>query len=229
MGLATVLGIRRRGFFIPYRYAASLDVAVEAEGYPALVAGFDACRPAFAEFISGIDGLASDLESIGGDPPPEPRWAQHWFPRLDAAVLYAMIRQCAPRRVVEIGSGHSTRFMVRAVRDGKLDTEVVTIDPAPRATLPHESIRNHPVLLHEAPLDIFVTLAAGDILFVDSSHILQPGTDVDRILNHVWPRLVPGVVVHFHDIYLPDAYPAARRRTSPPSSRNTPRSKRSAP
>ncbi len=211
MGLQTVLGLRRRGFFIPYRYAGGLDRAVEAAGYPALVPGFDASRPAFADLLSRIDSLAPDLEAIGGAPPPEPRWQQHWFPRLDAAACYAMVRHRAPRRIVEIGSGHSTRFLARAVADGGLDTEIVTIDPAPRASLPADRVRNHPVLLHEAPQEIFAALRADDILFVDSSHILMPGTDVDRVLNHIWPGLAAGVVVHFHDIYLPDAYPAAWR------------------
>ena len=57
--------------------------------------------------------------------------------------------------------------------------------------------------------DVTGDLGAGDILFVDSSHVLMPGSDVDCILNHLLPRLPAGVVVHFHDIFLPDAYPAA--------------------
>jgi predicted O-methyltransferase YrrM len=210
-GLATVLGFRRRGFFIPHRYADRLPLGEAAGTYPEIARIFDDRRGAFAEFIAEIHALGPELEAIGDSPPPEPRWHQHWLPRLDAAALYTMIRRRRPRRVVEIGSGHSTRFAVRAVRDGGLETAVVTIDPAPRATLPTGDIRNYPVLLHEAPPELFGGLAAGDVLFVDSSHILMPGTDVDHLLNRIWPTLAAGVIVHFHDILLPDGYPAAWR------------------
>lgn len=210
-GLSTVLGIRRQGFFIPHRYADRLPAGDESDDYPELRRWYDDRRGAFAAFIADIDGFAPELEAIGEAPPPEPRWGQVWFPRLDAAALYTMIRRARPRRVVEIGSGHSTRFTVRAVRDGGLECTVVTIDPAPRATLPTGAVQNHAVLLHEAPPEVFRSLAAGDVLFVDSSHILMPGTDVDHLLNRIWPTLEEGVIVHFHDILLPDGYPAAWR------------------
>jgi predicted O-methyltransferase YrrM len=210
-GLATVLGFRRQGYFIPHRFADRLPVGEPAGAYPEIGRSFDDRRAAFLEFIAEIDDFAPELEAIGNLPPPEPRWDQLWFPRLDAAALYTMIRLRRPRRVVEIGSGHSTRFAVRAVRDGGLETSIVTIDPAPRATLPTGNVRNYPVLVHEAPGEVFRALAAGDLLFVDSSHILMPGTDVDYLLNRIWPDLAAGVVVHFHDIVLPDGYPAAWR------------------
>jgi hypothetical protein len=62
--------------------------------------------------------------------------------------------------------------------------------------------------LHDAGDAPFRDLAPGDFLFVDSSHILMPGSDVDIILNRVWPALPAGVIVHVHDIFLPDGYPA---------------------
>ena len=67
-----------------------------------------------------IEQYAAELEAIGSAPPPAPRWNQDWFPRLDAAAAYAMVRNTRPRRIVEVGSGHSTRFMARAVADGGL-------------------------------------------------------------------------------------------------------------
>ena len=57
--------------------------------------------------------------------------------------------------------------------------------------------------------DVFAPLIAGDVLFIDSSHLLMPGTDVDVLFNRVLPRLPAGVFVHIHDVFLPDAYPAA--------------------
>jgi hypothetical protein len=66
-------------------------------------------------------------------------------------------------------------------------------------------------LLDRSHFPLIDALAAGDILFVDSSHILWPGTDVDMLFARLLPRLAPGVLVHLHDIFLPDGYPPAWR------------------
>jgi hypothetical protein len=105
-------------------------------------------------------------------------------------------------------SGHSTRFLARAVGDGGLATRITCIDPAPRATLAKLPVEHVPALLRDADAAWFDTLAAGDILFIDSSHIAMPGTDVDRLFLDVLPRLAAGVLVHVHDVTLPEAYPA---------------------
>src|SRR3989337_782513 len=55
----------------------------------------------------------------------------------------------------------------------------------------------------------FPPLGEGDILFIDSSHQLKPGSDVEFLLKAVLPMLPAGVRVHFHDIFLPDDYPAS--------------------
>ncbi len=70
-------------------------------------------------------------------------------------------------------------------------------------------VRVVPSTLQAAPTDVFDGLRAGDVLFIDSSHILMPGSDVDILLNRVLPRLPVGVLVHIHDIFLPFDYPAA--------------------
>jgi hypothetical protein len=61
--------------------------------------------------------------------------------------------------------------------------------------------------LQAAPLELFDGLRAGDALFIDSSHILMPGSDVDILLNRVLPMLPAGVLIHIHDIFLPFDYP----------------------
>ena len=100
-----------------------------------IVARFEAALPTFMAAMDDIDDLAPALYAIVGEPPPEPRWDQDWFPRLDAAMLYALARRRPPRRAVEVGSGHSTRFLLRALLDGGAEAEVTAIDPAPRADL----------------------------------------------------------------------------------------------
>jgi hypothetical protein len=202
-GLSTLLGFRPRGFFIPYRYARS----VAAFDYPALRPNFEAARPLFAAVLADIDSLSADIRAVGQDGEPA-RFDQDWFPRLDAAAAYAIVRMQKPRRIVEIGSGHSTRFLARAVHDGALPTEIVCIDPAPRAALSRLNVTHLPVLLHEADPMIFANIESGDVLFIDSSHIAMPGTDVDRLFLDILPRLATGVLVHIHDITLPYAYPA---------------------
>jgi hypothetical protein len=156
-------------------------------------------------FLSSIEKYRDELESIGSEPPPAPRWNQDWFPRLDAAAAYTMVREARPRRIVEVGSGHSTRFLARAVADGRLGTRVTAIDPKPRASI--SGLRVEWVRSPVEALQAFPQLEKGDILFIDSSHQLKPGNDVDFLLNKVIPRLPAGVRVHFHDIFLPDGYP----------------------
>lgn len=204
MGLSTVLRSRSQGWFIPYRYAGTV---AEPAGYPALEPLFEAAAPVFAAFLAEIDRHATALEAIGTDAAPQPRWNQGWFPRLDAAAAYTMVRNRKPSRIVEIGSGHSTRFMARALADGGLETQIVAIDPEPRAAIAGPGVRHVAATLHQADPAEIAALVPGDILFIDSSHILMPGTDVDHLLNTVWPTLPPGVLVHIHDILLPDGYP----------------------
>ena len=137
-----------------------------------------------------IEQYEIPLLAIGAAPPPAPRWNQDWFPRLDAAAAYAMVRSLRPRRIVEVGCGHSTRFLARAVADGGLDTRITAIDPKPRASLAGLGIEwmASPVQRVAA----FPPLGEGDILFIDSSHQLKPGSDVEFLLKAVLPML-PGL------------------------------------
>jgi hypothetical protein len=203
-GLATVLGVAPRGFFIPHRYAGAARTA----GYPALRPLFDAAAARIEAVLEAIEAHRDDLLRIAAASGPA-RFDQDWFARLDAAAAYALVRRERPRLIAEIGSGHSTRFLARAVADGALTTELVCIDPAPRASLAQLHIRHQKKLLADADPETFTALRSGDILFIDSSHIAMPGTDVDRLFLDVLPRLAPGVLVHVHDVFLPDAYPSA--------------------
>jgi hypothetical protein len=205
LGLPTVLGLAKRGFFIPCRYAGLADEAVP--GYPALEPLFRAAEPAFAALLARIGHHGEALGAIGGEPPPQPRWRQTWFPRLDGAAAYAMVRDRAPRRIVEIGCGHSTRFFARAIADAGLRTELTAIDPAPRASIGSLPVRLIRRPVQRADAGVFAALAPGDVLAIDSSHVLMPGTDVDVLLNRVLPALASGVLVHVHDVFLPDGYP----------------------
>ncbi len=203
LGLATLLGAPR-GWFIPHRYAGS---AAPPHGYPALEPIFAAAAADMRALLHEADGYAADFARFGGAP-PAPRFEQDWFPRLDAMIAYTLVRRHAPARIIEIGSGHSTRILARAIADGGLGTQLTAIDPAPRADLAGLAIEIIRAPLQLAPLP---SLGAGDFLCVDSSHVLMPGSDVDLLFNQIMPRLPAGVRVHVHDIFLPDAYPASWR------------------
>lgn len=205
LGLPTVLGMTPRGFFIPYRYHEKILRPCPA--YASVLSVFQQNEDLFVDLLSTIDAFAAELLRINGQPPPAPRWTQDWFPRLDAAAAYAVVRRTQPARIVEVGAGHSTRFLARAVADGKLATSIMAIDPAPRARLDGLDVRLIKKTVEQAGDEPFMDLKGGDILSIDSSHVLMPGTDVDVLLNRVLPGLPSGVLVHLHDIFLPDDYP----------------------
>ena len=208
MGLATVLGLAQKGFFIPYRYAHALPRPGARAPYAVLGELLHAHEEDFRTLLDGMDGFLPDLKKIGVDSPPEPRWDQDWFSRLDAAAAYTLVRAGRPRHIVEVGSGHSTRFLARAMRDGGIDGRITAIDPHPRSSLagiPDLELLRAPV--QDIGLQVFDSLNRGDMLFIDSSHVLMPGSDVDLLINRALPALPSGVLVHFHDIFLPDDYP----------------------
>jgi hypothetical protein len=208
LGLATLFGVEPKGWFIPYRHAASLPPPGARAAYAFAEALFRDGENDFHRLIATIEGHGPALIAIAADAPaPDARWNQDWFPRLDAAALYALMRARRPSQVIEIGSGHSTRFMVRAALDGGFQTRITAIDPKPRAALHGLRLNWIGEPLHAAGDQPFAALRAGDILFVDSSHVLMPGSDVDQILGRILPMLPAGVLIHFHDIFLPDDYP----------------------
>ena len=200
LGLPTVLGLKPRGWFIPHRYAPLLPPPGAQPPYPAIERLFEEHADQFAAVLDAVDARAESLESC------KAMFEQSWFPSLDAAVAYALVRERKPRHIIEVGSGHSTRLLSKAV--GGVG-EILAIDPAPRADIAGlPGVRVKSSTLQAAPDGVFDSLVQGDVLFIDSSHILMPGSDVDILLNRVLPRLPSGTLIHIHDIFLPFDYPA---------------------
>lgn len=164
------------------------------------------CSQAFAGQLQMLDDYRAEFGRFGGEP-PAPRFEQDWFPRLDAAMAYCMVRSRRPACIVEVGSGHSTRIMARAIADGALATQFTAIDPKPRADLGGLPVRHVAVRLQEAPRNVIASLRSGDCLFIDSSHILRAGSDVELLIGELLPALPSGILVHVHDVFLPDGYP----------------------
>lgn len=132
----------------------------------------------------------------------------------DALALLAFLDACRPRRYIEIGAGYSSCAALdinEAYLGGAI--QMTFIDPHPEMLfdlLGHHAADRKLVLksrLQDVPLDRFKELDAGDILFIDSSHVAKTGSDVLDYTFRILPQLRPGVIVHIHDIFFPFEYP----------------------
>jgi predicted O-methyltransferase YrrM len=132
-----------------------------------------------------------------------------YFSGLDAAVYYSLIRHLRPRRVIEIGSGYSTRIANKALARNDDGATLTCIEPHPDRLNGHalkiELIQKR---VEEVDVDFFLQLEANDVLFIDSSHTVKFGSDVCYEFLDVLPALRPGVWVHVHDVFFPHDYPA---------------------
>lgn len=133
---------------------------------------------------------------------------------VDAHVYYCLIRHFKPRRIIEIGNGNSTLLAIAACdmnsKDSDYQPKLSSIDPYPWPIFE----KGYPGLdelitrrVQEVPVAYFEELESGDILFIDSSHVIRSGNDVHYEFLEILPRLKPGVLVHVHDISLPRPYP----------------------
>jgi predicted O-methyltransferase YrrM len=135
------------------------------------------------------------------------------FESVDGEMLYCFIRHFKPKRIIEIGSGYSTRMSVLAARrnaeEGHARADVIAYEPYPEEVLLRgfDGLTLRQTMAQDVPLSEFESLQANDILFIDSSHVLKIGSDVQYQYLEIIPRLRPGVIVHVHDIFLPAEYP----------------------
>lgn len=178
---------------------------------PALETIVSAGASTYGRNVEAFAGFAPDLAQVrrDGPAPGEPHTRNPWIPGGDAVALYGLIRTLRPPRYVEVGSGISTLWVHRARRDGGTPTVITSIDPYPRADVDAVCDRVVRSPLESVDLSVFGELQAGDMVFVDNSHLALLNSDVATFFFDVLPVLPAGVVVGIHDIYLPDDYPAA--------------------
>jgi len=136
------------------------------------------------------------------------------FRSVDAEILYCMIRHFKPKRIFEIGSGYSTVIMARAIEKNReekfADYKLTSIDPYPKKFIKSSMPVFFSLIekqVQEVGLNEFDKLKENDMLFIDSSHMLKIGSDVQYEYLEILPRLNNGVLVHIHDIFLPHEYP----------------------
>lgn len=138
-----------------------------------------------------------------------------WFSYSDAIFLYCFLRKHAPKKIIEIGSGFSSAVMLDTI-DGFFSQRpaVTFIEPYPDRLIgllrdsDREQVRLIDKRIQDAPLETVLALESGDLLFIDSSHVLKCGSDLQLLMFEILPRLRPGVFVHFHDVFYPFDYPA---------------------
>jgi hypothetical protein len=137
-----------------------------------------------------------------------------FFCEADAYTLSAILRRHRPRRVIEVGSGFSSAVMLDVLDCGKEPTDLTFIEPYPDrlyALLSGRDKSSTRILVksvQDVPLGVFAELQAGDVFFIDSSHVAKVGSDVAFLILRVLPQLAPGVWVHVHDIFYPSTYPS---------------------
>lgn len=131
-----------------------------------------------------------------------------------AAVLYSMIRKYKPHTVIEIGSGHSSKIISQSIHTNKKEggkiPHYIIIDPYPQEFIKNNKISYTKLIPKKVEVIkpiFFNILERNDILFIDSSHTVKIGSDVNFLILDILPRLNPGVFIHFHDINLPFEYP----------------------
>ena len=139
--------------------------------------------------------------------PTRPVWNNGFLPGLDIIGIYGMLAHLKPGKYVEIGSGNSTKVAFQAIRDQQLSTEIVSIDPQPRAEIDQLANRVIRKPFEYCDLDLAADLEEGDVLFIDNSHRILPNSDAMVFFMELLPRLKKGVIVHVHDIFLPYDYP----------------------
>jgi predicted O-methyltransferase YrrM len=224
---------------LAYRAYLAAHRGAERMGLHLVRASYDSPIPRRAELTDETFAHVSEMRGIGWDPaaqldfverelarylaefrpaagPDAPdgvfRLDNRTYGRVDADLLYAIVRWAKPSRHVELGSGYSSLVAAEALaanaRDGH-PGEQRCYDPYPS---PHVLARGdlaaglEQTSAQGLPEDVVRALHAGDILFVDTSHTVKLGGDVNRIVLDLLPLVAPGVLVHFHDIFLPGEY-----------------------
>ena len=137
----------------------------------------------------------------------KPTWNNGFLPGLDIIGIYTIISEFKPKKYIEIGSGNSTKVAFKAKIDQKLNMEIFSIDPKPRAEIDSLANKVIRVPFENTDFSVINELNENDILFVDNSHRILPNSDSMVFYLEILPKLKNGVIVHIHDIYLPYDYP----------------------
>lgn len=166
-----------------------------------LEAQFEWLEWATGDYLPEI-GQGSLVEEI------EQRGIRFRYGLTEAELLYCVVRQIAPKRVLELGSGASTAVVSDASHrnqsEGRGATAITCVDPfAASAVADLEGVEVRSEYAQMLPIEAFEVLQSGDLLFIDSSHVVKTGSELPRIYLEGIPSLAPGVFIHIHDVHFP--------------------------
>jgi len=202
----------------PYRYESTIptrfDTDIERLKKPRNLPGLDLNIAKSLDFLTQLKPFAHELTSFPIEKPPG---VDYWFRNFayedfDAISLYTIIRHLKPKRVIEVGCGFSSRVTSLACRKNQSEghpVESLFIEPYPSESLGDFKLCGKLLVekVEDVPLSTFKSLEAGDILFIDTTHIVKTQSDCCYELLEILPILNPGVWIHVHDIFTPYDYP----------------------
>lgn len=168
-------------------------------------------REAYKEWLVKAISYREELMKIKEKPSTyisiEPFWKNKTLHGLDLVMYYTVIASTNPSKILEFGSGITTKIAGKAKKDYNLQTELWTFDPKPRAEIEKITDKLTRQSFDKTDLAVFAELKGGDIISFSNSHRIFPGSDVTIFFLEVLPLLPVGVKVHLQHIYLPYDYP----------------------
>jgi Methyltransferase domain len=202
-------------YYSPIPSAADIDSLARRVNRIDLVPGVDLRE---ADQLTLLENLAVFYSSMpftdAGSPGLRYRFDNPSYSYADAIFLYAMLRYLRPRRLIEVGSGYTSALTLDTNQQFLENrTECTFIEPYPDLLLSliRTEDRNRARIvrspLQEVDLGLFDSLGAGDILFIDSTHVSKVCSDVNYLFFEILPRLAPGTIVHIHDVFASFEYP----------------------
>jgi Methyltransferase domain len=220
------LGLRLGVHILPAHYYAPVPNIIELERTTDLWAKPSAMSGVHIDLDEQIDNLRRICTPFQQEFRSNPHY-QHaikqpfrsgrsrFFGYIEAQVLHAVVRYYKPARLIEIGGGVPTYCTFQAIsmnrRDTVVNAHITCIEPDPIDMIKNlgENSENFELItrpIQDVPLDYFTQLHANDIVFIDSNHVVRSGSEVNFIVLEILPIIPKGVLVHFHDIYLPYDY-----------------------
>jgi len=130
-----------------------------------------------------IQDIKKESDSI------KPTWNNGFLPGLDIIGIYTLLTEFKPKKYIEIGSGNSTKVAYKAKIEQNLKTEIISIDPRPRAEIDHLANKVIREPFENIDFNILDELNENDILFVDNSHRILPNSDSMVFYLEILPRL----------------------------------------
>ena len=220
------LGIRLGVHILPAHYYAPVPNIIELERTVDLWAKPSAMSGVHIDLDEQIDNLrrvcAPFQQEFRGNPyykhavnQPFRSGRSRFFGYIEAEVLHAVIRHYKPAHLIEIGGGVPSYCTSQAISMNRQDTgvngHITCIEPDPVDMIKNldEKLENFALIarpIQDVPLKYFTQLQANDVVFIDSNHVVRSGSEVNYIVLEILPILAKGVLVQFHDIYLPYDY-----------------------